>query len=100
MKFINWLGDIKPISFNPLALQYEQITLMRLRQQISLRSKLKEVGAILMDYPLSQLGEVLSTFFMSEDKSFQQKLHTCYKILKSLEYVISFSLNINENLKN
>lgn len=55
VKFINWVGDIKPINFSSLELYYEQITLMRLVKQIDFNKKLTEVGAVLMDYPLSQV---------------------------------------------
>jgi hypothetical protein len=62
VKFINWLGDIKPISIDPLKLTYEQITLGKLRRHINFRKKASEVAQQMMDYPLSQLKEIV--FFL------------------------------------
>jgi protein required for attachment to host cells len=59
VKFINWLGDIKPISIETLKLTYEQVTLGKLKNHINIKKKVKEIAKQLMDYPLKQLEEVI-----------------------------------------
>jgi hypothetical protein len=55
VKFINWLGGIKPIGIEPLELTYEQITIMKLRKRVNIQKKINEIVQQMMDYPITQL---------------------------------------------
>lgn len=99
VKFINWLGDIRPIRFEPMRLTYEQLTLWKLRRHINLQRKLIEVARQMMDYPISQLKELFLFLTGEENKTLREKLALLYNLAKSLDYILDFTLSLNENLK-
>lgn len=99
VKFINWLGDIKPISIEPMRLTYEQITIWKLKKHINFQKKLFEVAKKMMDYPISQFKEIFLFLTGEENKTIREKFNLLYNLAKSLEYILDFTLSLNENLK-
>lgn len=99
VKFINWLGDIKPISIESMRLTYEQITLWKLKKHINFQKKLFEVAKKMMDYPISQFKEIFLFLTGEESKTLREKFNLLYNLAKSLEYILDFTLSLNENLK-
>jgi hypothetical protein len=99
VKFLNWLGDLKPLCFDGFELNYEEINLLRLKTEMNLKKKMASFVNILMDYPLKELKEIVFFFAGDESASSGDRLNTLYKMVKSLEYILEWGVALNENVR-
>lgn len=52
IKFLEWVGDLKPIKFSSHLIQYENYTIDKLIKRIDIKKKGKEFANILFEYPM------------------------------------------------
>ncbi len=52
IKFLEWVGDLKPISFSSHSISYENYTIEKLIRRINVKKKFGEFAKILLEYPL------------------------------------------------
>ena len=90
LKFITWIGDLRPITLHPSLIQYEQCTLHKIISLIDFRRILSEFAQLLLHYPLQELyhllflgGKLLGLNDIDDKESGYEQLNTIKKVVSA-----------------